>query len=373
MPYLNVLWKWKRLLILATVLPPAAAALVLLALPTKYSLTFTYEKTLTEKDLDMLLGRFRSAENLAAVTGHLRAAGLDHYARAIERANKRQSLDKLLKFQVLPARPERRITTDPATSELIAKLQTELLKVTIVARPEKAVPKIATVIKQNLKSELSLHTIKSELVELSRGFKSKLAQIEQARFDLQLTIDRERATLEKLKSLRTEDWATASKNIILQFNNVPDDSQYLPLGYRLEVVQARVVELQEAITEQQKKYDYYQDVLAVNERLLAQLQQQMSHGWTIEQYHSFLMSLLPEYTSQHLADYLKAYVKNIETVMLSAAPVVENPAVYLIPKGFISKTALVFVASLLAAMFACAAAESVAHSRDNQPPAREDK
>jgi len=194
--------------------------------------------------------------------------------------------------------------------------------------------------------------MKSELDDAIREHRTKMGTIEENRFGLQLSLNREKATLVKLKNVKTNDFAKAESNIILQFNNVGDSSEYLPLTYQIQAVESRIINLEETIRENQSKYDYYRNVLSLNEMLFDEIEDKMSSYYTIGQFHSFLTNLLEGYKGQEVADYLKSYIKKIENTMLSITLITENPEVYQVPKFMLRTSAIVFVIPLMISIFA---------------------
>jgi len=357
--YLNILWKWKRLIILGSVLPALVVGLILLLLPSNYTVTFVYEESPTEKDYNVLLGRFHNAENLDKITNKLRESGLDEYAKKMIKARRKRSLEKMVKFKVLPFYPKRLKTTDPTTSERIGSLKAQLLHIVIVARPEKDIRAIAAIITNNFESIIPLYSMKSELDGAIREHRTKMGTIEENRFGLQLSLDREKATLAKLKNVKTNDFAKTESNIILQFNNVGDSSEYLPLTYQIQAVESRIINLEETIRENQSKYDYYRNVLSLNEMLFDEIEDKMSSYYTIGQFHSFLTNLLEGYKGQEVADYLKSYIKKVENTMSSITLITENPEVYQVPKVMLRTSAIVFVIPLMISIFAAVLLEGI--------------
>lgn len=349
--YLNILWKWKRLIILGSVLPALVAGLILFLLPSNYTVTFVYEQSPTEKDYNVLLGRFHNAENSDKITNKLRESGLDEYAKKIIKARRKRSLEKMVKFKVLPFYPKRLKTTDPTTSERIGSLKAQLLHIVIVARPEKDIAAIAAVITNNFESIIPLYSMKSELDGAIREHRTKMGTIEENRFGLQLSLDREKATLAKLKNVKTDDSATGQSNVILQFNNVADSNEYLPLPYQIQAVESRIINIEETIRENQSKYDYYRNVLSLNEMLFDEIEDKMSSYYTIGQFHSFLTNLLEGYKGQDVADYLKSYIKEIENTMSSITLITENPEAYQVRKGIVTKTVFIFLVLLMIIIF----------------------
>jgi len=349
---LGILWKWKYLIILGTVLPVVAVGLIVFFWPRDYSMTFVYEQSLTEKDYDMLLGRFESAENLNKVVNRLRENGLGEYAEKLAEAHKNQSLEKMVSYEVSPHYTKRLQTTDPTTSEQISSLQANLLHLTIIARPQKDVSAIAAVITDNFESIVPLYSVKKEINNTIVRYKETIADIEQNKFGLEFDLDKEKGTLAKLKNIQADDFSNKQDNVILQFNDVKASSEYLPLPYQIQAVESRIINLEETILGNQQIHDYYQSVLHLNEKLFSKIKDEMSSYYSIGQFHSFLVGLLEDYQGQETADYLKSYIKRIENIiMLANRAVTENPPVYPVRKRIVVKTVFTFLVLLMTTIF----------------------
>jgi len=60
---------------------------------------------------------------------------------------------------------------------------------------------------------------------------------------------------------------------------------------------------------------------------------------------------LEEYKGQEVADYLKSYIKKVENTMLSITLITENPEVYQVRKGIVTKTVFIFLVLLMIIIF----------------------
>jgi hypothetical protein len=189
-----------------------------------------------------------------------------------------------------------------------------------------------------------------------------MAKIEEDRFGLGLELERKKATLEKLKNLKSEDSGNVQSNITLQFN-MDASSAYLPLAYRIQAVDSQIISLEESIKANEERYNYYKGLLTVNERLFDEVKSKASLYYTIQEFHSFLNNIVKDYKGKELVDYLNGYIKKIENKIASAAPLVEEPKVYPVAKGTVKKSGIVFAISLMIAVFAAFLLEGLEKSR----------
>jgi len=171
-----------------------------------------------------------------------------------------------------------------------------------------------------------------------------------ALLDLELELEKKKAVLAKLKNLEPEESNKVSDNIILQFEDVRQNSEYLPLSYQIRATDANIVNIEETIFANQKKCEYYNTLQSLNKRLLEELSTDAAQ--TLSTFHSFLANVLSGNEDVEATGYLKAYIKRIENVMAPTKPVVVKPGVYLVSKGAGRKTATIGAVLLMVTILA---------------------
>ncbi|MHC4570569.1 MAG: hypothetical protein ACYS0C_00640 [Planctomycetota bacterium] len=359
MDYLRVLWKWKNLILLGSVLPALLVGLILFSWPRKYRLTYVYSNlNLNNKDYYMFLNRFYGVENMRKLTTKLEENGLNEYAKQIKKVQGKEGLKGFIGFQTLQPYEELikskniAITvTDPAKLGEIMQLKAQLLNMTIIARPKEDIPIIASVVRDNLENLIPVYLVEEELNTTATEWRAKMASIEENRFHLELDLKTNRSILAKLKNIKA---GTSDKNesqVTLQFDG-DSKGEYLPLGYQIQAAVSKIVQLEENIRADEEKYNYYKDLLALNGKLSTELKDKASSHYTIKQFHSFLTVLIDNYNNKKLKGYLNSYIKKIENKISASAPFTEKPEVYAIPRGTGKKTTIVFAISLMISMFA---------------------
>ena len=133
---------------------------------------------------------------------------------------------------------------------------------------------------------------------------------------------------------------------------VQSESEYLPLAYQIQAVETKVIELEGQIKADEQWYNYYKDLLVLNERILAELNDNLSSNYGIVEFKSFLVRLVENVEKQELKDYLNSYIKKIENRISVSAPVTEKPTIRPISKGAVKKNAVVFGVALILSIFA---------------------
>jgi len=358
MQFLHLLWRRRLLIAAASLIPALLASALLFLWPRKYTATFVYEHPVRESEYTVLVHRFYSLENLSKIAGQLREKGLAACAQELLDCQSQGSLEELVRLTASPGYPKRLQTTDPATSEKISALQAQLLSIQITGRSRPEVETVAAVVTGNFEHVLPMYVIRNDLKELTRRFEGMAADIEDNRFTLELELQREQARLEKLKALDSPPadpnsqggrGQTEQDRLLLQFTDVKGSREFLPLSYQVRAVQSKIVDLQETIRGNEDKYKYYVGVLNLTHRLLDQAEQSILTHYTVQQFLGFVGEQLLACKEKAEGDYLKAYLRRTENLVLVSTRAGQNPVIYPVVKHLIGMSLLVFVVSMMAA------------------------
>ena len=368
MDYFVVLWKRKWFVFIASVLPPLVVGLAIFTGPRDYKISYTYNMGLGEKAFKTLEDKFYSTENLEKLVEKLQEGGFDRYAKKLAETKTAEDLKEFVSFEISPSYFEVIKPSEAKDFEELQKFQQvrgTLLVMRVGAKSGENIREIASVYRNNFEQIIPLYSEREELNNKIISFKEKMAGIEEARYTLNLELERKKSTLEKLKNSGTEDLSRLPSDIVLQFDNVGDNSAYLPLPYQIQAAETQIINLEEQIRANKEKYDYSAGLLKLNEKLFSYVKKVMPSYCTLEQFHSFLTNTLAEYKEdeQQLQDYLKAYIKRIENKIANVMPLVERPKVYSVAKGTIKKSAVVFVIALMISVFASFLSEGLKKSQ----------
>lgn len=370
--FLHLLWRRRFLVAVVSIVPAIAAAALLLVWPEKHSATFVYEHPISESEYNVLVRQFYSLENRDRITGALQEKGLTRCAQELLDCQTEGSLERLLKLTVSPAYPRRLQTTDPATSEKIISFQAQLLSIQVTGRSRQEVEAVAAIVTANFENVLPMYVIRSDLKETTRRFKTLAADIENNRFLLDMDLQREQARLEKLKALEglgsrsngQSNRAQADQDkLVLQFSDVENSREFLPLDYQVRAVQSKIVDLEETILGNETKYNYYVGLLDLSDKLLDQVERSIQTNYTAQQFLSFVGEQLLASKDKAQADYLKSYMRKTENLVLASTRAGESPVIYPVPKHVAGTTALVFVVFLMIAAFTAVVREPAGRDR----------
>ena len=271
----------------------------------------------SESGRKVLLDRFYSVENLDKLAAKLKQNGFDEFARGISQA---------------------KIELDVSDGSLT---------VTIIESPAEDVQKIAAIVRDNLEKVIPMYSVKEDLSRAIIRLKAEMADIEENRFALELELEHKKAILAELKTLASSDPGMVSGGPVLHFENVGENSEYLPLPYQVQAAEANIINIEQTIRSRQRKYNYYETLLSLNERLLDEARNRMSSYYTVDEFRSLLTRTEDALESTELRDYLSAYAKRLENTVSANTPIVETPGICPVPKGGPRKAWIVFVALLM--------------------------
>ncbi len=361
--YLKVVWRRKYLIALGTLLPSLLVYLGFSFSPSNYRAAYTYDITRDEKDSKVPLSQRAGAENsdgLAAISGKDELSEKERRI-LLDRFYGTENLDKLA--NKLRENGFGGYAQGLSQAKIQLEISDSLLTMTVVGGPREDMQKISSIVRDNFERVLPIYSVKQELSGNIAALKTEMAAIEEGKFSLELELERKRAISAKLKNLRPADSNTIPGGIILQFNNISEDREYLPLAYQIQAAGANIISIEETITANQRKYDYYKDLLTLNEKLLDQIKNKTSSYYGISDFRLFATGLVGEYQGEEeLMHYLNAYIKKIENAISANTPIVEEPRIYSVPKGSLKKTVIVFVALLMITTFGAFLLEAVRKS-----------
>lgn len=364
--YFLVLWKRKWLISLASVLPALVVGLVIFLWPRDCKISYTYNMELGEKAFKILEDTFYSAENLEKLVEKLQTNSFNKYAKKIAETKTVRDLKRFVSFEISPSYFEVIKSPEAKNFEELQKIQQvqgTLLVMAIMGNPQKDMHTISSIMRDDFEKVIPIYSVKEELTSSIETLKTNMAKIEEDRFAMGLDLERKKATLEKLKNLKSEGSGNTQSNIILQFNNVDASSAYLPLAHQIQAVDSQFINLEESIKANEERYNYYKGLLTVNERLFDEVESKMPLYYTIQEFHSFLDNIVNDYKDKELIDYLNGYIKKIENKMSNTVPLIEKPKLYPVAKGTVKKSAIAFAIAFMLSVFAAFLSEGLRQNK----------
>ena len=360
--YFLVLGKYKLLIILGSMLPPLLVGFWLYLSPKDYTISYTYDVRMGEKefkvieDTFILEDTFFSQENLQKLTNKLRENAITFYADRID-----EDLSNPISFEVFPSFSE---AIDPSKTknfqdfEKVLQLKGSLLIMHIRSKSKDNIHEIARICRDNFEHIVPLYSVRNDTRSTISRLKEEMAGIEEARFSLNQRLEREMATLEKLKSSTSETEFELPNDLVLQFNNVAQNSPYLPLAYQIQALKTQIIDIEDQIRAQKEKHSYDSMLLDLNLKVFDHLKKDSS----MQQFYAFLKETLQNNQNdpQEVRDYLGAHIKRIENTIANRTPIVEKPMINSVAKGTVKKSALVFAVAFMTSIFVAFLREATA-------------
>jgi hypothetical protein len=116
----------------------------------------------------------------------------------------------------------------------------------------------------------------------------------------------------------------------------------------------QIAQLEEEIEANEQRYDYYKNLISINENLSKELKNNIStkNKYDIHDFRSFLSDLADRCKDKASHEYLYSCIKNTDNRISASSPVVENPEICPVAKGTAKKSAVVFSIFLMISVFA---------------------
>jgi len=341
---IRVLWKYKLYIVLACCVIMGIYFISIFMKPRNCKITFTYTKQLDDAALRVLEDIFYSNDNIGRIIEELRQNGFDAYANKLLNTKTRQELEKLIFFENYPTRQENANNKEsPPTSTLLC--------LSINANEQKNISNLFQIIKNNFKAVIPLYAEKERLTRKIISIKKNLAEIDENRYQQNIQKASKSAVLEKLNKLEDLAEKVPGSNVVLQFNEIRESANYLPLSYQKQAAKIQLINIEEKMNTENELYNYDSALLNLNEKILAYMENAISSGSTLTLFKSYLLSLMEEYKDNIiLKDYLNSYIRQIEIKLSEQRPVVNNPKIFVSERSGFTKTAAVFITSLIFAV-----------------------
>lgn len=356
--YFKVLWKWKYFIFLFAALPTLIFFSIFNYSPKDYTITYLYDSWLDKEPSKLLSSEFESIKDLYQLSVQSAENLLEKNRRILlDRFYSEENLDKLAAR--LRENSFDKYAQGISKTQIQLEITNLLLTLTIIGSPEQDMQRISSIVRDDFEKVIPIYAVREELSNVIAGFKAQMADIKDNSFSLELELERKRAILKKMKNLQPSDPNKIPGGIILQIDNISQNSEYLPLAYQIQAIDANIITIEENINANQKKYNYYKNLISLNDKLFEEIKTKTSSYYTIQEFHSFLTNMMGDYTEKELADYLNAYTKRIENMISINTPVIEKPSVYPVAKSAVKKSAVSFAALLMIASFIAFLLEAV--------------
>lgn len=347
MDFLGIFYKRKSFIFFSSLIPALLVGLILYFCPKDYMVTYIYDVGQNEINYDMLLKKFYEKEDFNSLITTLRNGELSEKEQTIltESFYGTENLNKLA--VKLRENGYDKYANEISKAKIQLGIQNSLLNIIIVGKPKEDLQKISAIVKDNLEAHLLMYFKSKELNDDIVLLKAEMAEIEKDTFNLEMELERKKAVLEKLRNIDSSDSNNIPQNIVLHFDNIRGNSEFLPWEYQIQVIDANIIYIEEILLSNQKKYNYFNTLMSLSENLLEDIKNNASSFNTAREFSGFVASTIGDYTKIELNDYVTAYIQKIENIVFNNTPLVEEPAISLIPRGIVKKSIVICAVLLM--------------------------
>ena len=361
--YITVLWRRKYFVVVGTVLPSLLVFSISYFCPGDCRITYTYDIKNVERGVADLLGGSAGADPLAEPDGTPESGNPPEIVRATV-SDRFYSDENLAK---LAAKLKESGFADYAGRMSRATVQLEIsgasLTMTVIGMQREDIRGISAVVRDNLERVIPMYFVKDQLKAEVAAIKARMADIEENEPMLELELSRKKAILARLKTLTAAEPGVPQGSVTLHLDSLPQNSEYLPLSYQVQAVNANIACIEETISTDREKCDLYGKLQWLDETLLLEAGNRTSSYYTIGDFYTFVTGMAAGGESSELKHHLSAYAKRVENVIAATAPVVDGPRVSPVPKDSLRKTGIVFLVLLMVTTFGAFFLEAVQKSR----------
>ncbi len=359
--YLRIIWKRRYFILCGSVLPTLLVGLIFFLLPENYNVTYTYD---IKQDREVLSDRLYNAQEVKELISRAQESKPYEYKLIRDRFYSSENMNRLA-AQLMKGRSSGKYPPELLKTNVKLDVSGEFLTLTVIGRSQAEVQEISSVARDNFEDVLPIYSVKQELGNAIVRFRKKAAGVKEKNIELELELQKKKAVLAKLKNSKLEESNNISDNIILQFGDVRQNSEYLPLAYQIRAIEVSIINIEETIIATHKECERYNALQNLNERLLKEVDSKAAASYyTLEEFHSFLANVIRDNEDAGSADSLNAYIKRIEDMMVTMRPVVDKPGISLVPESYGAKTATIGAVLLMATILAAFLLENLPQKQD---------
>ena len=347
MDFFGIFYKRKYFIIFGSFLPALFIALILFLYPKDYKVTYTYDIGQNGIDYDMLLEKVYGEEECDSLITMLKNNELSEkeQTKLIESFYGAENLNKL-RIKLMENGYDK-YAQEISKAKIQLGFQKSLLNITIIGRHQEELKKISTIVKNNLEAHLLIYFKSKELNNDIVLLKADMAEIEKDSFNLEMELDRKKAILHRLRNINSSDSNNIPQSFVLHFDNIRGNSEFLPMEYQIQVIDANIIYIEETLFSNQKKYDYYNTLISLSENLLEKIKNNASSFNTAQEFTIFVANSVSNYTKTELNDFVTAYIQNISNIVFNNIPLEEKPAISVIQRDIVKKSIVVCAVLLM--------------------------
>ncbi|MHC4984805.1 MAG: hypothetical protein ACYTFO_01485 [Planctomycetota bacterium] len=340
------LWRWKWFILVGTVLPTLIAGKLFFAELRTQSVTYSFSVQQDQQDYRVLKERFFSQENIRRLAGAFEAEGLDDLAATLTTGGRRR-LEFLVRFQAFPMFFEKEFVPAPGRLDDIDNLRdlrSALLEVRVTAFPTEPLVQIGAIVKENFSNAVPLMALKRDVSEKIASLAGDLADSEERRFVLSLTLQRAEAVAAGLQEMTPMADDLRDSSVVIEFSPDPVVETFLPLGVQRQAAAIQVLHLEEDLREIEARDAHAERLLVLYRQMHEELTESSDQpGYTLQDFSEVLSAMMATEQDEAVRNHIAAFVMRLEGSALRMSPLVDQPAIQRKRRHPVRQIAVVFV------------------------------
>ena len=212
---LAVIWRRKFLILCISLLPTLGGGLVMQLLPKTYSLTYQFKNPVPADQLFFLKEYFWGRHNIGRLCQVFRTNGFPDFADELEKSHSSKS--KKINFGLR--------TFKKAEGDL--HVSVSYLEVTVRSGNQETLPKIGTIIQENVSMFLFLDTFLNTISDEIESLREKADQFSKDDLLQSYQLDQQKSILERLQGLQPKGLSTSPDVSFLHSFPLSDNSEPL--------------------------------------------------------------------------------------------------------------------------------------------------
>lgn len=333
----GTLWKRKFTILVGALIPAVVTLAVLLCLPAKRSITYTYATSLKGSDYRIFERHFYGTENLLKLETFLRDKGFGGFADDLDRARQVDEIEPLKEVLLLDR--------FPSAKEAEKEKENVLQQITLQIRERSyRVPTaLATAVRDYFEEQFPLYRLDTVNMDFLQQCHAKLQTVQMERANIKRTLRATQTELESLKKLvPPSDASSGVEDLVLPM--ITGRKEFFPIEYHVRALLLEVANIQRKLEEADLAETFYSQGLELGGECDVKIKELLVKGGTISQFNEFLQEKLLR--DKDLAEVMSTHVHATELSMLSRWRTPREPNVGRLSKGTVLYTGLAFAVAL---------------------------
>ncbi len=335
--YAASLWKRKFTILAGAVAPAIITAAILLCLPPKRSVIYTYFLPWRGEDYRLFETYFYQTENLINLENSLRNKGFDGFANHMSEARQTENNDRMIELLMLSRMPG--VAEREKDKEDV--IQNVTLRIRI--RSYKEPTALAAAVCDYFEQRFPLYRLAQINTNFLREQQVKILDVQTTRTELNKTIQSVQSQLDLLKKLKPNE-ASSQPNENLIAPIITGRKEFFPVEYQIRAVECQLSEIHQKLQETELTEAFLARSIQITDQCEAKINDLIVAGGKLGQFEEYLHDLLRQ--DRTLTDVLQYNLTATDLNTLSKCRLPHEPTIHRASRGTVLFSALAFAIAL---------------------------